>query len=44
MMQRNLIDEGKEFKEMTKELKAIIQSYMQRMIDNELIVRAKEKE
>jgi hypothetical protein len=44
MMQHNLIGDEKKFKEMKKELKAIIQSYMQRMIDNELIVRAKEKE
>jgi hypothetical protein len=44
MMQHNLIDDKKMVNEMEKELKAIIQSYMQRMIDNELIVRAKEKE
>ena len=43
MMQHNLIGENK-FKEMKKELKAIIQSYMQRMIDNELVIRVKEKE
>ena len=43
MMQHNLLGTMK-FKQMEKELKAIIQSYMQRMIDNELVVRAKEKE
>jgi hypothetical protein len=43
MMQHNLLGTMK-FKLMEKELKAIIQSYMQRMIDNELVVRAKEKE
>ena len=43
MMQHNLIGKNK-FKEMKKELKAIIQSYMQRMIDNELVIRVKEKE